>query len=101
MELQISLSHRLWTRESALVQECQTAVKRLCQTGASDCPLSPSGRCTHSPGRIGYASGKLPYSRLFGQVPEKSHYRKTRFKLPITPFCGNDVITDEKPAYRY
>jgi len=44
MELQISLSHRLWIRKSARVQECQTAVKRLCLTGASDGPLSPSGQ---------------------------------------------------------
>ena len=44
MELQINLSHRLCTRKSAEVEECQTAVKRLCLTGASDCPLSQSGR---------------------------------------------------------
>jgi len=47
MELQIHPSHRLWTPKSAGVQECQTAVKRLCLTGASHCPLSTSGQCTH------------------------------------------------------
>jgi hypothetical protein len=26
------------------------------------------GHFTHSPGRIGYASGKLPYNRLSGEV---------------------------------
>jgi hypothetical protein len=39
MELQINLSHRLWTRKSAWVEECQTAVKRLRLTGASDYPF--------------------------------------------------------------
>jgi len=47
MESQINLSHRLWTRKSAEVEECRTAVKRLCLTGVSDCPLSPSGQCAH------------------------------------------------------
>jgi hypothetical protein len=32
--------------EAARIQECQTAVKRLCLTGASDCPLLQSGQIT-------------------------------------------------------
>jgi hypothetical protein len=31
-------------------------------------PLRPTAQVTHSPGRIGYASGKLPYNRLVSNL---------------------------------
>jgi hypothetical protein len=39
------------------------------------------GQVTHSPGRIGYASGKLPYNRLLGDVT-------THLDIGQLPVCG-------------
>jgi hypothetical protein len=52
-----------------------------------------TSQVAHSPGRIGYASGKLPYNRHLGKVKpnclKSPVSASSRSKLLKTPFCGN------------
>jgi hypothetical protein len=56
-----------------------------------DCQLLTSGQVTHSPGRIGYASGKLPYNRHVGQV-----FRRPSGPLK-TPYAAPNSVEERPP----
>jgi hypothetical protein len=43
------------------------------KNGSSCTQLMRTAQVTHSPCRIGYSSGKLPYNRLFGQIERNCH----------------------------
>jgi len=61
--------------------------------GDYDSQFLMTGQCTQSPGRIRYATGKLPYNRLSGHLLESQLIDKFEYISVVAenPFCENHV----------